>query len=54
LVDQTTGWILVDRKSAPFAFQDWDRFAENHGGQLDAYAQAVEKTAGRPVLEKWL
>lgn len=54
LLETEGGWILVDHKSAPFAFQDWDRLVEKHGGQLDAYAQAVEKATGRPVLEKWL
>ena len=54
LLETDAGWILIDHKSSPQGSSHWPELAAEHGGQLDAYAKAVELASGRPVLERWL
>lgn len=54
LAEVEAGWVLVDHKSGPRSAADGHRLAEAHGGQLEAYAQAVLEATGRPVVERWL
>lgn len=48
------GRIVVDHKADPRAVGDGNRLAEMHGGQLDAYGEAVRIATGDPVLGSWL
>ncbi|RYG93473.1 MAG: hypothetical protein EON57_19985, partial [Alphaproteobacteria bacterium] len=54
LVDTSAGWILLDHKANPRGVAREDALIDKHGPQLDAYADAIERATGRPVLEKWL
>lgn len=54
LLDTKDGWVLIDHKSNPAPEAQWERLAEEHAGQLDAYAQAIEAASGRPVIAAWL
>lgn len=54
LLDTKDGWVLIDHKSNPSPEAQWQRLAEEHAGQLDAYARAIEAASGRPVKEAWL
>ena len=48
------GWILIDHKSSPGGADRWDAIAQEYAGQLAAYKEAIERTSGEKVLEKWL
>lgn len=54
LLDTENGWILIDHKSNPAPEAEWERLADEHAGQLNAYARAIEAASGRPVKEAWL
>ncbi|PUB24640.1 ATP-dependent exoDNAse (exonuclease V) beta subunit [Pseudomonas sp. GV105] len=54
LLDTKDGWVLIDHKSNPSPEAQWERLAQEHAGQLDAYAQAIEAASGKPVTEAWL
>jgi ATP-dependent helicase/nuclease subunit A len=54
LLDTPKGIILFDHKADPRGVGQLDRLAKAHGGQLAEYAQAVQTSSGRPVLERWL
>ncbi|MBD9430009.1 UvrD-helicase domain-containing protein [Achromobacter sp. ACM03] len=54
LIRVPAGRILIDHKADPRGVDDGDRLAVTHGGQLEAYAGAVESASGEPVLERWL
>ncbi|MFZ4478881.1 MAG: UvrD-helicase domain-containing protein [Rhodoferax sp.] len=54
LLQTTNGWILIDHKSTQLAPDHWEQLASEYGAQLGAYAKAIEKASGRPVLESWL
>jgi hypothetical protein len=54
LLQTTDGWILIDHKSTQLAPDHWEQLASEYGAQLAAYANAIEKASGRPVLESWL
>ena len=54
LLRMEAGWILLDHKSSPQGSEQWEELATKHGGQLAAYAAAVEAVTGRQVLESWL
>jgi len=48
------GRIVIDHKADPRAVGDGNRLAETHGGQLEAYEEAVRIATGDPVLGSWL
>jgi ATP-dependent helicase/nuclease subunit A len=48
------GRIVVDHKADPRAVGDGNRLAETHGGQLEAYEEAVRIATGDQVLGSWL
>lgn len=48
------GRVIVDHKADPRAVGDGDRLANTHGGQLEAYADAVRAATGDAVLGWWL
>jgi hypothetical protein len=54
LLDTKDGWVLIDHKSNPSPEAQWEQLAEEHAGQLVAYAQAIEAASGKPVTEAWL
>ena len=54
LLRTEAGLILVDHKSSPQGSGQWEELAKKHGGQLAAYAAAVEAVTGWQVLESWL
>lgn len=49
-----TGRIVIDHKADPRAVGDGNRLADTHGGQLEAYEEAVRIATGDPVLGSWL
>lgn len=48
------GRVIVDHKAHPGAVGDDDDLARKHGGQLDAYEQALHIATGEDVLGTWL
>jgi ATP-dependent helicase/nuclease subunit A len=54
LLDLGDHWILLDHKSNPEKPSVWPELANNHGGQMLAYRQAIEAASGKPVKEIWL
>lgn len=54
LLDTPAGYILIDHKSSPLGFDHWEKLAESYAGQLDAYADAVDRCGDKKVVEKWL
>lgn len=54
LLETDAGWVLIDHKSSQLAPDHWDQLADEYGAQMGAYASAVEKGSGKPVLECWL
>ena len=54
LLESNDGWVLIDHKSNPAPETHWGRLAEEHAGQLEAYAEAIEVASARPVIAAWL
>jgi ATP-dependent exoDNAse (exonuclease V) beta subunit len=54
LLDSMEGWVLIDHKSSQLAPEHWDQLANEYGAQMAAYAKAIEKASGKPVMEQWL
>ncbi|ODS93853.1 MAG: hypothetical protein ABS45_00350 [Comamonas sp. SCN 65-56] len=54
LLDTPQGFILIDHKSSPHESRQWGELAGRYQGQLAAYADAIERATGHPVLEQWL
>lgn len=54
LLETAAGYVLIDHKSFPGGKDQWGKLAQEYGGQLAAYAQAIENATGNPVLEQWL
>jgi len=54
LLEVERGWILIDHKSGPASSDQWAAAATKYSGQLAAYADAIARASGKPVLESWL
>jgi ATP-dependent exoDNAse (exonuclease V) beta subunit len=54
LLDLSEGWVLLDHKASPAAPHRWGQLAQEHGGQLALYADALGRATGRAVTESWL
>ena len=54
LLELPEGWILFDHKANPQGRSEWQSIASKHAGQLAAYATAIVRASGKPVLEYWL
>lgn len=54
LVETPEGWILVEHKANPGGASRDDDLVLEHGPQLDAYAEAIEKCTEKAVKEQWL
>lgn len=48
------GHIVIDHKADPRAVGEGNRLADTHGGQLEAYEEAVHIATGDRVLGSWL
>ncbi|MEZ5661434.1 MAG: UvrD-helicase domain-containing protein [Burkholderiaceae bacterium] len=54
LLETKTGWVLLDHKANPAPRDRWDQVAQEHGGQLSVYADALVRATGRSVAEAWI
>jgi ATP-dependent exoDNAse (exonuclease V) beta subunit len=54
LLDTHEGWVLIDHKSNPSPKARWDELADDHIGQLEAYAKAIHMASGKPVAQGWI
>jgi ATP-dependent exoDNAse (exonuclease V) beta subunit len=54
LVDTPDGWVLIDHKANPGGTSRDEAIVQEHGSQLSAYAEAIEKCTGKQVKEQWL
>lgn len=54
LLETEQGFILVDHKSSPSARSEWTELVTAYKPQLNAYADAIEATTAKKVLEQWL
>lgn len=54
LLETTDGWVLLDHKANPAPRDRWDQVADEHGGQLSVYADALARATGRSVVEAWI
>jgi ATP-dependent exoDNAse (exonuclease V) beta subunit len=54
LLSVKSGSVLIDHKADPRSMEDRDRLARTHGGQLDAYAEAIHLATSERVTEAWL
>lgn len=54
ILDTPDGWVLIDHKSSPLATERWSTLAPLYGGQLEAYAEAIQAATDRPVVGMWL
>lgn len=54
LLESEAGFVLIDHKASPRARADWNEIALSHSGQLQAYANGITKTTGKPVLSCWI
>lgn len=48
------GLVIIDHKSSPQGPSHWQGLADEHAGQLDAYARAIQAASGEAVTERWL
>jgi len=53
LLETDEGWIIIDHKSSPQSRAEWKENALKYSGQLDLYAQALQK-AGKTVAGCWV
>lgn len=51
LMDSPEGFIVIDHKSFPGPFEQWESKALGYAPQLALYKKAVETATGRPVLK---
>lgn len=54
LLETTGGWVLLDHKANPAQRDRWPRVADEHGGQLATYAEALARATDRPAVETWI
>lgn len=54
LLEVDGGWVLLDHKANPAPRDRWEQVANDHGGQLSIYADALVRTTGRSVTESWI
>ncbi len=53
LLETDEGWVIIDHKSSPQSRAEWKGNALKYSGQLDLYAQALQK-AGKTVTGCWV
>ncbi len=54
LLEVDGGWVLLDHKANPAPRDKWEQVANEHGGQLSVYADALICATGRSVTETWI
>ncbi len=54
LLETKQGWVLLDHKANPAPRDRWDQVADEHGGQLSVYVDALARATGRSVVESWI
>lgn len=54
LLETAAGYVIIDHKASPRARGDWQEVALGYSGQLQAYAEAVTRASGKPVLGTWI
>jgi ATP-dependent exoDNAse (exonuclease V) beta subunit len=54
LLRTPAGFVLIDHKASARPRTEWGTVVNEYGGQLAAYAAAIELAGGAPVLERWL
>jgi len=54
LLRTQAGCVLIDHKASARPREDWPAVAQAYAGQLAAYAEAIERAGGAPVVERWL
>ena len=54
LLETKDGWVLLDHKANPAPRDRWDQVAQEHGGQLSVYADALARATGRSIAEAWI
>lgn len=54
VLETAAGFVVVDHKCMGGSVESVLERACGYGGQLAAYAAAIEAATGRPVLERWL
>ena len=54
LLEVENGWVLIDHKANPAPKDRWNQLADEHGGQLSVYADALARVTGRSVKEAWI
>ncbi|MCX9157818.1 UvrD-helicase domain-containing protein [Niveibacterium sp. 24ML] len=52
LLRNKSGWILIDHKSNRVRSGNWPEEATEYAGQLAAYAEAIERATGAPVIAR--
>ena len=54
LLETRDGWVILDHKANPAPRDRWDQVAQEYGGQLSVYADALARATGRSVAEAWI
>jgi len=54
LVETPEGWVIFDHKANPGGRERDGELACEHGPQLDSYSDAVVRSTGRAVIERWI
>ncbi|MFO7553449.1 MAG: UvrD-helicase domain-containing protein [Haliea sp.] len=54
LLETAAGYVIIDHKASPRGRGDWQEVALGYSGQLQAYAEGVTRTSGKPVLGTWI
>lgn len=52
LLRNSAGWILIDHKSNRVRSGNWAEEAAEYAGQLSAYAEAIQRATGVPVVAR--
>nr|WP_296336742.1 UvrD-helicase domain-containing protein [uncultured Acidovorax sp.] len=54
LVEDSSGWILLDHKSNPSGASRDEELVAEHGPQIESYGHALLSATGKPLSQRWL
>jgi len=54
LVETPEGFVLIDHKASPRARSDWEEIALGYSGQLEAYAEGINRAMNKPVIARYI
>ena len=54
LVETPEGFVLIDHKASPRARSDWEEIALGYSGQLEAYAEGINRAMDKPVIARYI